>query len=344
MLWPAIFPACGASGATCPGDAIALSRRAVVRGAAGVRMSKTALCDVKVCVPVAAPGVAFRPPHECARESVAAIARGDAQALHDAVAAAQLPAATARALGLQAWRADVARGSVGLPLAAGGLLSAVYTGVRTSQERAGTLQYGDNAAVFLVELAATLDETAIVDMMVDSGLRDDPKNEQASIEATAGFLAASGATRCAERLLARKGEFVAARRNRLLYEHARERALRNAKRILERRVCGAIAVAALRDVVDDHGSPQVVSMGNVVMTVGLSLVGLSEFLVLCESEKSTARVCDRVREVARRSMSGEEIGAMKGASLGKSHPMASLIAGTKHLRRAGVPPIAVLEM
>lgn len=290
----------------------------------------------------------FTPAVDAARACIAAIAKGDARALCEAVASTQMPAKMACALGQQAWRADVANGQIGKYMCDGGLLGGVYTGIIKAQKKADTFAHGDNATTWIANLAITLDDPRVVDVIVDwnPNFRMGPQVGSATVDTTARFFIDAGAPRCAARLMDRKDELVLAPRNRFLREHAEGRALRNAKRLLERGVCDGdeFAVAAIEDAIEDGGRPQVVRFGDMVVTIGLSFVGKSEIVARVGAGQDVARVQARVRNLAEKAGRGDALGCdVCMADAVAENPICGLLKATKHLRPPGVPPFVVVD-
>ena len=285
---------------------------------------------------------------DVARVAIAAIAKGDARAVFEAVASTQMPPKMACALGQQAWRSDVATGKIGKFLSENGLLSAVYMGIAKAQEVAGTLSQGDNATTWIANLAVTLDDPRVVDVIVDwdPTFKMGPLSEKASVDTTAGFFIECGAPKCAARIMERKNDLVMAPKNGFLRHHAEDRALHNAKRILERGVCDGdgLTIAALNDVINDDGRVQVLDLADVVMTIGLSLVGKSEIVAHVGPGQDASEVILHVRRLADRSARGDGLGcvARAGDPVG-SNLINGLLKATNHLRPKGVSPFVLVD-
>ena len=286
---------------------------------------------------------------DVARVAIAAIAKGDARAVFEAVASTQMPPKMACALGQQAWRSDVATGKIGKFLWQNGLLSAVYMGIAKAQEAAGTLSYGDNATTWIANLAVTLDDPRVVDVIVDwdPSFRMAPSSGKASVDTTAGFFIDCGAPKCAARIMERKNDLVMAPRNDFRRRHHEQHcALHNANRILERSVCDGdgLTIAALKDVIEDGGRVQVTTLDDMVMTIGLSLMGKSEIVALVVPGQDTSEIILHVRRLADKSEIGDGLGcvARAGGRIG-SNPIRGLLKATKHLRPKGVSPFVLVD-
>jgi hypothetical protein len=109
----------------------------------------------------------FEPFEKSFKAAVTAIVHRDAAGLCDAISKTQFPAKYAQSIALQAWRADVTDKKVGVRMRDNGMLSAVFIGVTRAQERAGTLtRTCDNAISIMCDLAANLDEPAVLDVLI----------------------------------------------------------------------------------------------------------------------------------------------------------------------------------
>ena len=294
---------------------------------------------------------AFVPADTALRACVGAIARNDARALFEALSTAQLPVAMAQKVVDQAWRVDVAREMIGVRMSDGGLLSAVFAGTSRAQERAGTIEQGDNAITIATDLAIRHDDARVIDVLVDwePSFRMGPQGEKATVETTAHFFIESGAPKCAARLLERKDDLVLAKRNDFMRAHAKARIVRNARRVLELRTAtDEITTGFLEGVIEDEGRVEAFDVfsehGALVVSLGLCLVGKPEFMAHC-APAVVAATRERVRRAADRALCGDEVveGTGGTADACDGNPLAPLLRATAHLRAPGVPDFMRLE-
>jgi hypothetical protein len=280
-------------------------------------------------------------PKDAFRVAVKAIVQKDANGVCDAIASTSMPLELALSVGIQAWRADVAANKVGVRKHSGGLLSAVFFGTYKSQERSGTLDYGDNAVFLIASLAAKHDNPEILDVLLDwePGFRLGPP-EGTTVETTANFFMDLEAPKCSNRILQRKNELVLAPRNGFLADHAEARALRNAHRIKEKAMCKCdIGNSAIEDIIEDGGRVQVngfeVGARVHVVSLGLSLLGKPEVLAVCAlAEKDV--VMQKVNDIAKIIARGDEVSSAPVA-IGPKHVLRGLLDATKHLRSSKIP-------
>jgi hypothetical protein len=292
---------------------------------------------------------AFVPADTALRACVGAIARNDARALFEALSTAQLPVAMAQKVADQAWRVDTSTNRVGIRMADGGLLSAVFAGTSRAQERAGTIEQGDNATTLVTNLAIRHDDPRVVDVLIDCdpSFRMGPQGEKATVDSTATFFIGSGATKCAARLLERKDDLVLSKRNDFMRTHAKERIVRNAQRVMELRTVtdDDVAVAFLEGVISRGGCPQAFDVSSdhntMIGSLGLCLLGKPEIVAFCSST-SAAATCERVRRAADRVLCGNDV-VGGTADVRGGTPLAPLLRATSHLRAPGVPDFVHLE-
>jgi hypothetical protein len=298
------------------------------------------------------PSLVLVDPDDAMRAGVLAISKREARALCDAVASAQLPAPMAQSLLRQAWRSDVKNDMIGVRMSSGGLVSAVFLGTSRAQQSMGTFEHGDNAITLLADLAVTIDDPRVVDVLFDwePTFRMATPDVKGTIESTAAYFFDSSAPKCAQRMMERKNELAMASRNAFVYNASSDRALRNAKRILEKGMTSdEFALLCLQDVIDDEGKPQVVKIQTAdddrafIFSIGLALIGRSELVTVCSRGKAAA-VEARMQVAVRRIMEDSKKPPTTDGVVVKlptTHPLFTFAAATKHLRnrdtRAFVP-------
>eukprot|EP00966_Prymnesium_polylepis_P030487 709160-Prymnesium_polylepis.1 len=225
------------------------------------------------------------------RACVKAIFEEDAAALLKAVESTQLPLEMAMNVAAQAWRKDVGRNKIGDKLVEGGLLSAVYVGLKHAQQATCIdPTSADNATTLLASLAVKEDDPRLVDVLIDwdPHFRMGPAGSKATVDTTAQFFLDFDAPTCAARLLEKKTDLVLAARNRFLDDHGEERVMRNAKALLDKRASlHELTVYALEDLVDNQGKISVLDFPNEdhcsVFSIGLSLLGRPEIVTVCST-------------------------------------------------------------
>jgi hypothetical protein len=174
------------------------------------------------------------------------------------------------------------------------------------------------------------------------------RGEVGSVDTTAQFMLENGASKCAARWLERKDELILARKHKYIRQDAKERILRNAKRILEKGTSpDKLVFESLSALVESKGDVQVLDAGEgdqvLVFTIGLALVGKSEFIVYC-SEESVAATKERVGQAAAKSLAGQAVAIVRECIPGDDNPLTALFEVAKHLRPPDVPPVCLLKL
>ena len=279
-------------------------------------------------------------PEVAFRTCVEAIARRDVRQLFDVVGGIQFPLDKVRLLADQALRADTANTAIG---ALGGSLHVLFLGIQTAQRLQIVESPGDESEAMMLEMAIRKDDPMVLNILEDwvPGWRFcEHPGEKPTVETTAEFLDESGAPKCAARTLERQEDLCAESRGEYLHENNKASIVGVARRILERgRTEDEFTKTVLETLVHTCGSPQVVCVpfgevgfDNVILTVGLMLLGRPELALPCTTE-STAIATIRVHQLVMSVLSGEApIGERTESDL-----LGELARLTSHLRAPTTP-------
>jgi len=285
----------------------------------------------------------------------------------DAVASCTLTVDEAMKLLRQAHAADVRRELDGAFASQGGLLHAVFLGLRRRQVDAA--DHADNATTALAAAALDEDSPALMAALgtfepnarmalVDESPQGVDAFSRASIERTALFFHDGGAVRCAQYLVDHRHELTNARRVQFLARRSIERIVAEAELQLAKlfslgAVEGFVAelrVAALREIVEtgDLLTPPPDANGRPSFSLGLSLIGRPELVADAPPDARPYRVAQQLAAMARRSLaeSSLEEAALprSGRLLVANSLLAQLTAPWAHLRPRRTPGAVVLDL
>jgi hypothetical protein len=299
-------------------------------------------------VPVLAECTHHIPVTEATRNAVRAIADSDAATLCEAVASAPLAPESIVAIALQAWRTDVANGTVGVRMRFGGLTAAVFMGATKRQIDDGTCNQGDNSVTLMCDLAVRVDDPRVIDTLFDwepgfrMGRADTGKCD---VDTTTEYFLESGATRCAARMLELKAELEQSTRGFYTRDALLARALREATRMLHGgQISDELCRKALDSVAEAKGEPTVVNHvgSGRVFTIGLALIGKSELMV--DYETGTGRVDEsRMISTLKRVLMGHSAPPGRAITFKRDNCLFKWVEATSYLRDDETPPYRLIH-